>query len=159
MTDIHVKAIANGTVIDHITKGNALRVLKILGIDGPTLESAVSVVMHVPSDGIGHEDLVKLEDKELKKHEVDKIALIAPEATINIIREETVISKSKVELPDIVVGIVRCTNPNCITNKINIVTGQTEPLPPEFTIMSKSPVALKCNFCDRFLDTSVMELI
>ncbi|HEQ79052.1 MAG TPA: aspartate carbamoyltransferase regulatory subunit, partial [Euryarchaeota archaeon] len=136
MSEIRVRPISNGTVIDHITNGNALRVLKILGITGPPLESTVSVVMHVKSEAMGFKDLLKLEDKELKKDEVDKIALISPQATINIIRDETVVSKRNVELPERVVGIVRCSNPNCITNKLNDMTKFREPVPPEFTVIN-----------------------
>ncbi len=149
MPEIRIRPIKNGTVIDHISGGNALRVLRILGIKGPELESTASVVMMVPSASMGKKDILKLEDKELKKEEVDKTALISPDATINIIREEQVVSKSKVTLPDTVVGILKCSNPNCITNRENEVTKEGEPVQTEYEVVGRAPVKLKCNFCER----------
>ena len=82
--ELKVPRIKNGTVIDHITAGNAVKVLHILGIP-KTTSSTVSVAMNVKSK-LGKKDIVKVENRELDPKEVDKIALIAPKATINIIR-------------------------------------------------------------------------
>ena len=82
--ELRVSKIRNGTVIDHVSGGQALNVLSILGIDG-SAGLGVSVVMNVPSDRLGLKDVVKVEDRELSQSEVDVISLIAPEATINII--------------------------------------------------------------------------
>src|SRR3989337_2490906 len=82
---LRVSKIKDGTVIDHITKGHALDVIKILGINGRS-EGVVTITMSVPSGKIGIKDVVKIEGRELNPEEVDKIALIAPHATINIIR-------------------------------------------------------------------------
>ena len=84
--ELRVSKIRNGTVIDHVSGGHALNVLSILGIDGSE-GLGVSVVMNVPSDRLGLKDVVKVEDRELSQSEVDVISLIAPEATINIIRD------------------------------------------------------------------------
>ena len=151
MSERRVRPIKNGTVIDRIECGNALRVLNILGIKGPDLESTVSVLMHVPSESMGFKDLLKLEDKELAIDEVNKIALISPKAKINIIRDETVTDKHYVELPNIVVGIVRCSNLNCITSKVHKESKLKEPVQPEFTVINTNPVELKCNYCERHL--------
>ncbi|MBI4416703.1 MAG: aspartate carbamoyltransferase regulatory subunit, partial [Euryarchaeota archaeon] len=115
MRDLKVTPIKNGTVIDHIPSGMALKVLKVLGITGD-VSSTVSVLMHVPSKRRGAKDIVKVEDRELNPRELNKIALIAPAATINIIRNYNVAEKHTVTLPDRIVGILRCGNPNCITN-------------------------------------------
>ena len=85
--ELKISAIQNGTVIDHITAGMALKVLHILGLDVKAPESTVSVIMHVPSRAHGFKDIVKIEDRELKKRELNRIALLSPHATINIIRE------------------------------------------------------------------------
>ena len=85
-TELRVSKIENGTVIDHISGGQALNVLAILGIDGTSGEE-VSVGMNVPSDRLGRKDIVKVEGRELNQNEVDVLSLIAPAATINIIRE------------------------------------------------------------------------
>ena len=143
MRDVKVRPIKNGTVIDHITPGMALHVLKIIGIPDTGVQSTVSILMRVPSRRVKWKDIVKVEDRELDKSQVDKIALIAPNATINIIRNYNVVEKHHVEAPKEVVGLVRCENPNCITNK------PREPVKSKFTVTSYEPLQLKCNYCER----------
>jgi aspartate carbamoyltransferase regulatory subunit len=140
--EFKVTPIKNGTVIDHITCNMALKVLSILGITEGGVNSTVSVLMHVPSGKAGWKDVVKIEDRELDAKEVDKIALISPFATINIIRNYNVAEKHRVELPDVVKGIVKCANLNCITNL-------KEPVESKFEVISRDPPNLRCWFCER----------
>lgn len=139
--ELRVKPIKNGTVIDHIAGGQALNVLKILGISGTT-DATVSVVMNVESSKLGKKDIVKVEDRELKEEEVNRIALIAPDATINIIRDFLVIEKHLVDLPDLIIGVVRCQNPNCISNT-------EEPIKSRMLVKTKNPVVLRCVYCEQ----------
>ncbi|MGA9100351.1 MAG: aspartate carbamoyltransferase regulatory subunit [Methanotrichaceae archaeon] len=143
MTEVELKVrpIKNGTVIDHIAAGQALNVLKILGISG-TADATLSVVMNVGSDKLGKKDIVKVEDRELMEEEVDRIALIAPAATINIIRDYKVVEKYLVDLPDEIVGVVRCQNPSCISNT-------TEPIRSRMLVKAKNPVLLRCVYCEQ----------
>ncbi|WP_019176408.1 aspartate carbamoyltransferase regulatory subunit [Methanomassiliicoccus luminyensis] len=141
MKDFRVTPIRNGTVIDHIDPGMALKVLRIIRVN-ENVQSTVSVLMHVPSKKEGWKDVVKVEDRELDPKEVDKISLIAPKATINIIRDFNVAEKYTVKMPEVVKGIVHCDNPNCITNK-------GEPVETEFVVESKRPVIIRCLYCDR----------
>ncbi|MCQ2085727.1 MAG: aspartate carbamoyltransferase regulatory subunit [archaeon] len=144
--DIKIPPIRNGTVIDHITDGQALNVLKILGVNENNVDSSISIGIHVATtkEGEKWKDLIKLEDMELDQVAVDKIALIAPNATISIIRDYYVAEKFNVELPDKIVGLVRCSNPNCITNK-------GEPVDPKFFVEVRNPPKLRCVYCDRVL--------
>lgn len=144
MRDLKVTPIKNGTVIDHIPSGMALKVLKVLGIT-ENVSSTVSVLVHVPSKARGWKDIVKVEDRELNPRELNKIALIAPEATINIIRNYNVAEKHTVTLPERAVGILRCGNPNCITHT-------REPVESVFLVKSREPLRLRCQYCDRELD-------
>ncbi|MCJ2512660.1 MAG: aspartate carbamoyltransferase regulatory subunit, partial [Candidatus Thermoplasmatota archaeon] len=112
MRELRVTPIKNGTVIDHIPAGMALKVLKILGITDESSDSTVSVAMRVTSKKSTLKDIVKVEDRELLEKEVDKIALVAPSATINIIQNFNVKQKYKVELPEVAKGILKCGNPN-----------------------------------------------
>src|SRR3989304_6798178 len=105
--DIKVEKIREGTVIDHITSGQALNVLRILGITKDYPTTAVTVAMNVPSRKGGRKDIVKIEGRELKSDEVGKITLISPNATINIIRSMEVFSKMKVSLPGVIDSVVR----------------------------------------------------
>jgi aspartate carbamoyltransferase regulatory subunit len=152
MKDFKVTPIRNGTVIDHIDCGMALNVLKIIGVTGTNVQSPLSVLMHVPSKKQGFKDVVKVEDRELDPREVDKIALISPRATVNVIRDFNVAEKYKVVLPDVVKNIARCGNPSCITNL-------KEPVEPEFNVESKNPPLLRCIYCDRLLDNIADHLI
>ncbi|MEM3399455.1 MAG: aspartate carbamoyltransferase regulatory subunit [Candidatus Micrarchaeia archaeon] len=110
-----VEKIANGTVIDHINAGMGLDVLKVLNIDR-SYGARVALVMNVSSKKIGKKDIVKIEGKFIDEKTANRIALIAPNATLNIIRNSEVVEKKKVKVPDEIVGILKCPNPNCITN-------------------------------------------
>jgi len=142
--ELVVRRISDGSVIDHIPAGRALRVLKLLGITGER-EGVVALVMNVPSRKLGKKDIVKVEGKELSKEEVDKISLIAPRATINIIRNYEVVEKRRVELPSRIVGILRCMNPNCVTN------APREAVKPTFTLISRDPLRMVCEYCGEYL--------
>jgi aspartate carbamoyltransferase regulatory subunit len=135
--DLLISPIRNGTVLDHISAGQALNVLRILGITGTT-EEMVSVATNVASGTVGRKDIVKIEKRELRKEEVDRIALIAPNATINIIREFAVVEKKGVEIPQELSGVVRCPNPGCISNT-------NEPARSRFHVI---PNGLRCHYCD-----------
>ena len=150
MKEFKVTPIRNGTVIDHITVGMALKVLKRVGVKDD-VNSTVSVLMHVPSKKAGWKDIVKIEDRELDPKELDRIALISPNATINIIRDYNVAEKFVVEVPNVIKGIMKCANPGCITNK-------DEPVEPEFVVESKKPITLRCIYCDR-VTTAIAENI
>ena len=142
--ELYVRKIKDGTVIDHITSGFALDVLKILMINGKDGE-AVTAAMNVASKRQTRKDIVKIQNRELKPAEVDKIALIAPNATINIIRDYAVVSKKTVELPTIIKGIIRCDNPSCISNT-------REPVDPKFRVDHREPVILRCSYCGHFIE-------
>jgi aspartate carbamoyltransferase regulatory subunit len=132
-----VRRIKDGTVIDHIQGGEALTVVKILGITGTTKEN-LSIATNVPSRNMKCKDIVKLTNRELSKEEVDRIALISPRATINIIRNFKVCEKKGVEIPTLIEGIVRCPNPGCISNT-------NEPIQSRFKVL---PNGLHCHYCD-----------
>ena len=138
-----VRKIRDGTVIDHIPPGNALNVIRILGIAGED-GSRLSIIMNTDSSKLGKKDIVKIEGRELTMDEVDIIALIAPTATINIIRDYEVVSKKDVSIPDTVEGVVKCANPNCISN-----AGREKAI-PKFKVVSKDPLILKCIYCERY---------
>ncbi|MCJ7443652.1 MAG: aspartate carbamoyltransferase regulatory subunit [Methanotrichaceae archaeon] len=153
MTEVELKVrpIKNGTVIDHIAAGQALNVLKILGIFG-TSDATVSVVMNVASGKLGKKDIVKVEDRELKEEEVNRIALIAPAATINIIRNFNVVEKRNVDLPNEIVKVVRCQNPSCISNT-------SEPISSRMTVKTKNPVLLRCVYCEQLLTERIADYL
>jgi len=141
MKELKVQPIKDGTVIDHISAGQALKVLRILKIPEST-SSIVSVVLNVKSR-IGKKDIVKIENRELDTSEVDRISLIAPKATINIIRNYDVAKKHVVKLPEEVYGIIQCSNPTCISN------AEKEPVKSRFLVTNKDPLKVRCYYCER----------
>ncbi|MEE8402259.1 MAG: aspartate carbamoyltransferase regulatory subunit [Candidatus Hydrothermarchaeaceae archaeon] len=141
MKEVKVKKIKNGTVIDHITGGQALNVLQIIGVTKEYPKLVLTVAMNVPSKKMGIKDIVKVEGRELKADEVDKISLISPESSINIIKDYGVQKKKKVSLPETLEGVLACENPNCITN--------FEKTKTRFAVEEKSPLKLRCSYCER----------
>jgi aspartate carbamoyltransferase regulatory subunit len=137
---LRVSKIENGTVIDHITGGQALNVLAILGIDG-TAGEVVSIGMNVPSERLGRKDVVKVEGRELSQSELDVLSLIAPEATINIIRDYDVVEKHVVHRPERVTGVLQCPNHNCIST-------EDEPVESKFAVTDDG---VRCEYCDTII--------
>ena len=143
MTEMRrVTAFRNGTVIDHIPSGYALQVIKMLRMDVKR-STPVSLVMNVPSDKIGRKDVLKIEDRELNQEELDRLALIAPEASIAIIRNHVVSGKLKVELSGELYNIASCSFSNCIT-KVD-----REPLPQRMKIVNENPLEIRCYYCGK----------
>jgi len=146
--ELRVSKIRDGTVIDHVRAGQALKVLSILGIDGSEGET-VSIGMNVPSGKLARKDVVKVEGRELSQAEVDVLSLIAPAATINIIRNYEVVEKHRVARPEAVSGVLECPNANCIT------TGH-EPVDSEFEVLDEG---VRCVYCDTLVSEDIADQI
>ncbi|MDH5482923.1 MAG: aspartate carbamoyltransferase regulatory subunit [Candidatus Bathyarchaeota archaeon] len=143
-TELRVSKIKDGTVIDHITGGHALDVAKILGITGRE-KRVITIAINVPSKLFKVKDIVKVEGRALKPQEVHKIALLAPHATINIIRDYKVIEKQRVKLPKVIDNIIKCANPACISNS-------NEPVLAKFYVEDEDPLLLKCHYCNYIME-------
>ncbi|MEM3068937.1 MAG: aspartate carbamoyltransferase regulatory subunit [Nitrososphaerales archaeon] len=138
-----VRKIKEGTVLDHVEQGRALKVLEALNIDGKD-GNVVTVAMNVSSKKLGKKDIIKIENRFLKPEETNRIALIAPKATANLIRNYQVVEKRKVEIPDKFVDVFKCPNPTCISNS-------NEPISHIIDVVKKDPPILKCRYCSRLL--------
>jgi aspartate carbamoyltransferase regulatory subunit len=117
-----------------------LRVIDITGKDG----NVITVALNVPSNKHIKKDIVKIENRFLMKYETDKLALIAPRATINIIKDYKLVEKRKIQLPDSIVGIFRCPNLKCISNS-------EEDIRSTLDIVDKQNIILECRYCARTL--------
>ena len=137
-----VTAICNGTAIDHIPSAHALQVLKMLRLDVGR-SNPISMVMNVPSGKMGRKDVLKIEDRELNQEELDRLALIAPKASVAIIRNYHVAEKRTIELGTELINIVRCSFSNCITQS------PREPLPHKLKIISAEPMKIRCFYCGK----------
>jgi aspartate carbamoyltransferase regulatory subunit len=139
---IKVSALTDGTVIDHLNGGTGLRVLRVLGLDKGSV-GPVAIGLALDSRKLGKKDLIKIEGRELTPAEIDKIALLSPQATFSIIRDFAVVKKFRPELPSVVEGLIRCVNPACIT--------QDPRVKGRFQTVRKKPLILRCYFCERSL--------
>lgn len=149
-SELKIKAIENGTVIDHITANKSLHILKILGLpDSETIN--VTIAMNVSSGENGRKDILKIENRELDLKELNQIALIAPNATINIIRNFEPVKKDKIMLPETITSIIKCTNSKCITNYEN------EPITSKFNVIEKYPPIVRCHYCEKLIKTEDIE--
>lgn len=146
---LKVSAIKNGTVIDHIPAKNLFKVITILGLD--KIENQITFGTNLESEKLGSKAIIKVSDKFFEDDEINKIALIAPHAKLNIIRDYNVTEKRVVEIPSRIKGIVRCFNPKCITNNEAITTS--------FAVISKSPISLKCHYCEKITDQEHLHII
>lgn len=146
---LSVSAIHNGTVIDHINPGQALRIIQMLRL----LENKhrVTVGLNLSSEHMKLKDLIKIENHNLTKEEANKITIFAPEATINIIKNFEVVEKIIAHLPPQVGGVFSCPNPVCITH--------TEPVETSFVIKEEGKyVKLICNYCEKIFDRNHMKV-
>jgi len=142
--ELIVSKIRDGTVIDHIKAGRGKKVLDFLGIN-ENYPEVVTLLMNVPSKKIKKKDIVKVANKFLKQEEVNKIALIAPNATCNVIKDYKVVDKISIKLPKMIEGILKCPNPKCISN-------ENEPLTSKFFVEKEEQVTLRCYYCERLID-------
>ena len=145
-SELMVRRIKEGTVIDHIDEGKGLQVLDALRIDGKD-GSLITVALNVPSGKSKKKDIIKVENKFLKDDDTNKIAIISPKATINIIKNYKLIEKRRVSLPNEIDRIFRCSNPDCITNS-------TEHIESVMDLIDKETMILKCRYCARILDVN-----
>jgi len=145
-SELIVRRIKEGTVIDHIDEGKGLQVLNALRIDGKD-GSLITIALNVPSGKFKKKDIIKVENKFLKDDDTNKLAVIVPNATINIIRNYKLVEKRRVALPNEIDRIFRCSNPDCITNS-------TEHIESIMDVIDKEGRVLKCRYCSRVLDVN-----
>ena len=138
--ELVVSALENGTVLDHIPADNVYKALDILNLKG--IESQITLGINLASKLYGRKGIIKIADKFFEDEELNKLALIAPKATVNVIRDFKVVEKKTLEIPEEVIGIARCKNPKCVTNH--------QPIKTRFaTIQNGDEISLKCHYCEK----------
>ena len=144
-----VNAIKNGTVIDRVLPKSLFKAISILGLEKSNAQ--ITFGNNLDSKILGKKAIIKISDKFFDEDEVNKIALVAPEARLNIIRDFNVVEKREVEVPNELTGIVKCVNPKCITNNEKITT--------KFYVVTKKPVTLKCFYCEKIVEQEQMSIL
>lgn len=144
-----VRRIKDGTVIDHIEGGKGLKVLEALGIDGKD-GNVITVALNVPSGKFNKKDIIKVENRYMQDYDTNKLAVISPTATINIIKDYKLVEKRRVSLPNRIEKIFRCSNPECITNSQEHIESIME-------VIDKTGHVLRCKYCTRILDVNQLK--
>ena len=147
--EMKVSAIKNGTVIDHIPAKDLFTVISILNLD--KLDNHLTIGNNLDSDKLGKKAIIKISDKFFEDEVINKIALVAPQAKLNIIKDYKVCEKKTVEVPKKAVGIAKCVNPKCITNNQEVCT--------KFSVINGEKISLKCEYCEKITDRANMVIL
>ena len=147
--ELKVSAIKSGTVIDHIPAENLFKVISILGLDDT--DHQVTFGTNFESKRLGKKAIIKVSDIFFKDKDINKIALVAPDAKLNVIEDYQVVDKKEVRVPKYINGIAKCMNPKCITNNEEMAT--------RFTVVVKKPIELKCDYCEKITDSKDLEIL
>lgn len=143
-----VSAIENGTVLDHIAADSIFKVCELLGLYSS--ENQITIGCNLQSRSLGRKGIIKVADRFFLDDEINRIALVAPNATINVIKGFKVVEKKTIRIPDEVIGIARCSNPLCITNH--------QPVTTRFSsIEVRGITKLHCHYCEK--DTDLNNLV
>ena len=142
--ELVVSALENGTVLDHIPAENVYKALYILNLKG--IENQITIGINLASKVHGKKGIIKIADKFFEDDELNKLALIAPKATVNVIKDFKVVEKKTLVMPKEVVGIAKCRNPKCVTNH--------QPIKTRFTTVERNnEIKLLCHFCEKISST------
>lgn len=146
--EIKIPAIKDGVVIDHLPAASAGKIIQILGVSEGSLWT---IGINLESKKMQKKDVVKIENKIPTKNELNKIALIAPQATVAIIKDYKVVEKVRITVPEFVEGIIKCANLNCVTNN--------QPVTSRFELKSKEPLKMTCHYCERIYNKEDIQLL
>lgn len=145
--ELIVSALENGTVLDHIPAENVYTALEILGLK--ETDNQITIGINLSSKQFGRKGIIKIADRFFEQGELNKLSLIAPKATVNVIRNFEVVEKKKICMPKEIEGIAKCMNPKCITNH--------QPVKTRFTVLENDgKIALQCHYCEKISDAKVI---
>ena len=147
---LKVSAIKNGTVLDHIPADQLFKVIDILGLN--SISNQITFGTNLDSKLLGKKAIIKISDRYFENDEINRVALIAPQAKINIIHNFAVVEKRELSIPSTIKGIVKCMNPVCVTNHQPIETVFT-------TICDKQELQLLCHYCEKITDKDNLKII
>jgi aspartate carbamoyltransferase regulatory subunit len=138
---MNIDTIKNGYVIDHITAGNAIKIYRMLELD--KLDCQVALITNAKSKKTGVKDIIKI--GSLIDINLDKIAFINPDVTINVVKNEKIIEKKKLDIPERLVNVCKCYNPRCITST-------ERNLDQIFNLVDKDNKVYRCHYCECALE-------
>lgn len=134
---MNIDSIQNGIVLDHITADKALQIYNDLHLD--KLDCSVAIIKNVKSEKMGRKDILKI-DQDIDIN-LDVLGYIDPDISVNIIKDGKLVEKRKIELPERLVGIKKCTNPRCITTTEQGITHI-------FKLTDREKRIYRCIYCE-----------
>lgn len=144
-----VAALENGTVIDHIPSSKLFEVVNLLHLE--EMRTSITVGYNLKSKKMGHKSIIKIADKFFSDEEINQLAVVSPNVTLSVIRDYEVVEKKEVKLPEELRGIVKCVNPQCITNN--------EPMKTYFHVVPGEHPALRCHYCNKEISLEHVKLV
>lgn len=147
--ELLVAAIENGTVIDHIPSNKLFEVINLLQLQ--KLHTAIMIGYNIKSKKMGEKSIIKIADKFFTHAELNQLSVVAPNVSLCTIKNYEVVEKKQVNLPDDLIGIVKCNNPKCVTNN--------EPVPTHFHVIDKNRGKLQCHYCEKEQNIDQVKLV
>lgn len=148
--ELQISALENGIVIDHIPSHKLYSIVKLLNLK--EYSEVTTVGFNLKSKSLGKKGLIKIADKELDEEELGKIAILAPNVTINIIKNYKAVAKKKLSIPSEIIGIIKCDNSKCISNH--------EKISSKFLNVSEGDnKKYKCYYCERVTTQNEIKLV
>ncbi|MFP3036637.1 MAG: aspartate carbamoyltransferase regulatory subunit [Arsenophonus sp. ER-BJ3-MAG3] len=140
---LQVEAIKCGTVIDHIPAQMGFKLLSLFKLT--KTDQRITIGLNLPSNHLGKKDLIKIENTFLTIGQANELAMYAPQATVNCIKDYRVEKKLSITLPKQIDVVLICPNSNCISHN--------EPVNSSFNIKQEhNEVILTCKYCEKIFD-------
>ena len=147
--ELEVSAIKNGTVIDHIPANVTFKIVQIL--DLYNYPGAITIGTNLDSITLGRKGIIKIADRYLSDEEIGRLSVVSPDVTLNIIKDYQIVEKKYVKYPKQIIGVVKCTNPKCVTNH--------QPIPTKMEVFDMNQKSLRCIYCERVMQYGEIELL
>ena len=141
---LQVEAIQHGSVIDHIPVQQGVKILNFFKFT--QTNEKITIGLNLPTHNGKAKDLIKVENTFISDAQANQLALFAPNATINQIKDFKVVNKFQVQLPDSFIGVFTCPNSNCISHN--------EPVETRFYVKNAPELKLKCHYCEKSFSRS-----
>jgi len=146
--ELEVSAIKDGTVIDHIPAEVTFKIVKILDLYNHP--EAITIGTNLTSKTLGKKGIIKMSDRFLSDEEIGRLSVVAPNVTLNIIKDYQIVEKKYVQYPKLIVGVVKCSNPKCVTNH--------QPIATKMEVFDLAKKSLRCVYCERVMQQEEVEL-
>jgi aspartate carbamoyltransferase regulatory subunit len=136
---LQVEAIQHGSVIDHSPAQQGVKILSFFKFT--QTNEKITIGLNLPTHNGKGKDLIKVENTFISDEQANQLALFAPNATVNQIKDFKVVNKFQVQLPDSFIGVLSCPNSNCISHN--------EPVKTRFYVNNSKELKLKCHYCEK----------